>query len=380
MDADGDSRQRFLTPDAFARERVSSAAPPRGELLLVSCRSGERLAEGVLGAYRRLAGGEVGEYLPAIDFSFQDRETCARLDHDVHGADVYLFQSLHNPAREEPVDQNLMGLLVAGRTLREWGARHITAVLPYLAYARQDKPTRFQREPTTAKLVADLLLTAGIERVVAWHPHSALLRGFFPRESLVALEPLGLFLERYRDLDGRDDVVVVAPDAGAAGLASYFALALNVRHAIALKRRPAPGEAEISEVLGDLRGAKTVIILDDMIASGGTLHALVRRLAERWDVAEILVGVSHNLCLAPAYERLDDLHRNYRLREVLVTDSVPQTKEFRALPFLREESLTERLARAINALHYEQPLAGLFSSEPVHGTGEPLHSRQAASA
>jgi len=349
-------------------------------LLFASCRSGERLAEGVLSAYRRLAGSEVGEYLPALDFSFQDKETCARLDRDVHGADVYLFQSLHNPTREDPVDQNTMALLVAAHTLREWGARHVTAVLPYLAYARQDKPTRFQREPTTARLVADLLMTSGIERVVTWHPHSALARGFFRRDSLVALDPLGFFLERYREFDGHDDVVVVAPDAGAAALASYFAGALKVRHPMALKRRPVPGEAQITEVLGDLRGARTVIILDDIIASGGTLHALVRHISERWDVAEVLVGASHNLCLEAGYERLNDLHRNYRLREVLVTDSVPQTDEFRALPFLREESIAERLARAVNAAHYEQPLAGLFSSDPLQGRGEQMQTRQAASA
>jgi len=380
VDADNQSERGFVRPDDYARERAASAMPPRGELLMASCRAGERLAEGVLEAYQRLSGTQSAmrpAYLPAIDFAFSDRETCARLDRDVHGADAFLFQSLHNPRREEPIDQHLMALLVAARTLREWGARHVTAVVPYLAYARQDKPTRFQREPTTARLVADLVRSAGIERIVVWHPHSALARGFFG-DSLVALEPLGFFLEQYRDLDGRSDAVVVAPDAGAAGMVAHFSRALNVRSAIALKRRPVAGEAQISEVLGDLSGCRTAIVLDDMIASGGTLHALVRLLVERWDVAEVLVGASHNLCLDAAYERLQDLHHRYRLRELVITDSIPQTEAFRALPFVREHTLAEHLARAVNAIHYEQPLTAIFSTGPVVGARDTLQTRQTA--
>ncbi|MFW6180535.1 MAG: ribose-phosphate pyrophosphokinase-like domain-containing protein, partial [Spirochaetota bacterium] len=166
----------------------------RGELLIAACRSGSVLAEKTVRCYNQRYGrrdgegsreGRAGGEGPAVrhelnvDRSFSDSETGVRIQSQVSGADVFLFQGLYDPPRATPVDQNYLSFLIAARAFREHGARHVTAVLPYLAYGRQDKPTRFTREPTTARLMADLSSCAGIDRLVTWHPHSQQARGFY---------------------------------------------------------------------------------------------------------------------------------------------------------------------------------------------------------
>jgi len=137
------------------------AESPRGGLLIASCRSGSSLASEVAARFsNRLPGDRSGNeehlYLAEVDFRFSNSETCVRLERDISGRDVFLFQALFDPGCGQGVDHNYMAFLIAARTFREWGANHVTAVLPYLAYTRQDKPTRFTREPTTARLLADL--------------------------------------------------------------------------------------------------------------------------------------------------------------------------------------------------------------------------------
>lgn len=117
-------------------------------------------------------------YLENVDGQFSDSETFARLSQDVSGGDVYLFQGLLDPVSEQSVDQNYMAFLIAVRAFREWGANHVTGILPYLAYARQDKPTQYEREPATANLMADMSIAAGIDRLITWHPHSPRSRAF----------------------------------------------------------------------------------------------------------------------------------------------------------------------------------------------------------
>ena len=148
------------------------------------------------------------------------------------------------------------------------GANYVTAVLPYLAYARQDKPTRFEREPSIANLLADLSVEAGIDRLVTWHPHSPKVQGFYDQVPVVRLESHSFFVEVYRRFARRGDVILVAPDAGASGFVTRIARELNLNAAIASKYRPRPEEAVIHEVIGDFTGKTIAIVLDDMISRG----------------------------------------------------------------------------------------------------------------
>ena len=355
--------QGFITPERFAADQAQQVVSPRGRLLIASCRAGSDLAAKVTGRYRQLLqeAGSPSEilHLDNIDRRFADGETCARLDLHVDGYDVFLLQSLYDPTAGSVVDQNYMAFFIASRAFREHGAKHVTAILPYLAYGRQDKPTRFTREPTTARLMADLSLAAGIDRLVTWHPHARQTRGFYG-VPVDLPETVPFFTEEYERFAGRDDVIAVAPDAGASKLVTYFGRALNLKSAIASKYRPEPEQAVISEVIGDLADKRVAIILDDMVSSGGTVYAIVKKLVEETAIGQVYLGVSHNLCTDRARRRLVELHEDYHLQEMVVTDSIPQTGTFRALPLVSVRSLDDILARVINRIHYSQSVSELF--------------------
>lgn len=327
--------------------------PERGEVVLACCRSARALADRVARRVGRLVPG--ARVMPDVDFTFPDGETGVRLAFEVGGRDVFLLQCLFDPAAGG-VDRNYLALLVAARAFRESGAAHVTAMTPYLAYARQDKPTPGAIEPTTAKLLADFASTAGIDRLVAWHPHCAQIRGFYAPMPVAVPDPLPFFVREFSSFRGRRDTVAVAPDEGASRLVARFGRALGLRCAIASKHRPAAGHAEITEVIGDFTGARVAIVLDDMISSGSTVGALATALAERTPVREIRLAASHNLCRPAALEILRDLHRRRGLARVTVSDSIPQTPEFLALPFLEVRPLADRLAALVDAVHRGLPL------------------------
>lgn len=364
--------EEFLTPRKVAQEQAYRFVSPRGGLLIASCRSGSALARRVIRRYEDLLSEE-GErqevlYLEDIDFEFSDGETCVRLETDVNGHDVFLFQALQDPVSGRSVDRNYLAFLIAARAFREWGANRVTGVLPYLAYARQDKPTKFEREPTTAELMADLSLEAGLDRLVVWHPHTRRVHGFYGSVPVDGLSPVAMFTRQFASFRARDDVIVVAPDAGASKLIMHVARALNVSSAIASKYRPRPEQAQVSEIMGNFEGKDVAIVLDDMINTGGTVEATVKMLVEQKGIRVVHLAVSHNLCAQSALERLSSLHADYRLRSVSVTDSVPQTEPFRELQFLTVRSLSDPLCWAINRIHYNRSVDGLFA-RPI-GAGE----------
>jgi ribose-phosphate pyrophosphokinase len=354
----------FFTPEWFAREQGKRMAPPRGRLVIASCTSGTELASDVAERYRELLGKHGSEdgifSLYDVDFRFENSETCVRLARHVGGYDVFLFQSLVDPISGADVDHNYMAFLIAARTFREHGAHHVTAVLPYLAYSRQDKPTEFEREPTTARLMADLAVAAGIDRVIAWHPHCGQLHGFYGDVPVTFLSALSMFKEVFCRFEGRDDVIAVAPDAGASNFVLHFCRALKLTGAIASKFRPSPDESVITQIVGDFARKKVAIILDDELSTGGTVHALVRRLHEDYGIEEVYCAMSHNRCLAEARERLIHMHEKYGLRQVIVTNSIPQTPAFLELPFLSAEPLAEVLSRTINRIHYDRSVSEVF--------------------
>jgi ribose-phosphate pyrophosphokinase len=287
-----------------------------------------------------------------------------RLNSNVSGYDVFLFQALYAPACGRSVDQNYMAFMTAVRAFREWGANYVTGILPYLAYARQDKPTKFQREPTTAQLMADLAIEAGISRLVTWHPHTSQIHGFYGGVPVDALGPLPLFVEAFRRFEGRGDVIAVAPDAGASKLVTYFGRALDLQCAIASKHRPRREVAVITEMIGDFTGKRTAIVLDDMISSGGTVEAVIKELRDK-GVEEVFLGISHNLCREVAIERMNWLHDACNLQEVIVTNSVPQAHECEELPFVSVRCLSDTLTRVINRIHYNRAVTDVSNQLAV---------------
>lgn len=202
--------------------------------------------------------------------------------------------------------------------------------------------------------MADMSIEAGIDRLVVWNPHCDQIRGFYGSMPVNVLGSLPLYIDEYRRFQGREDAIAVAPDAGASKFAAHFGRALNLKCAVASKYRPRPEEAVISEIIGDFTGKKIAIILDDMISSGGTIYALIKKLVEEKGIEEIYLGISHNLCVGNAHDRLIDLYKNYHLKEMTVTNSIPQTAAFQSLPFVSIQCLSDILSRTINRIHYNQ--------------------------
>ncbi|MDP6041122.1 MAG: ribose-phosphate diphosphokinase [Candidatus Latescibacteria bacterium] len=333
----------------------------RGDLLIASCTAGTYLSKQVVEQYRTLqTNNEPLTYLENIDYRFANTETCVRLEEHVSGHDIFLFQSLCDPTGQSSVDQNYMAFLMAVRAFREHGASHITGILPYLAYGRQDKPTEFKREPTSARLMADLSIEAGIDRLITWHAHCGQIRGFYGSIPTNMLDPLSLFIDRFQKFRGQDDVIAVAPDAGASKLAMYFSQAMDLDCAIGSKFRPRPDEATLAQIVGDFSGKKTAIVVEDELSTGGTLKNLFEVLTEENGIESVYVGLSHNRCMPEARDRLLDLYDQGILKEIVVTDSMPQTEDFENLPFLSICSLSDPLTRVINRIHNNRSVSEVF--------------------
>ena len=357
----------FYTPEHYAQSQRRKMETARGRLMIASCCSGSQLSTQIVERYNQLLrkadSNETIQYLDNIDHRFSDSETTVRLNEHVSGYDVFLVQSLYNPESRQSVDQNYMAFLIAARTFRENGARHVTGVLPYLAYARQDKPTKFMREPTTAKLMADLSISTGIDRMISWHPHSDQLHGFYSATPVNLMDPLALFVEEFKKYSNRNDVIAVAPDAGASKFVINLGNAMNIPSAIASKVRPEPEKVITRNIIGNFSGKRTALILDDMISSGGTIYSLAEKLVKEKNIQEITIGVSHNLCSVSALEKMNDLYQNYNLKQLMVTDSIPQTKDFKELPYIKIKSLADTLSRTINRIHYNRSVSQVFYNE-----------------
>jgi ribose-phosphate pyrophosphokinase len=202
--------------------------------------------------------------------------------------------------------------------------------------------------------MADLSIAAGIERLITLQPHAAQIHGFYGTTPVTVLEMVPLFVERYHDFQHRNDVIVVAPDAGAAKWVQQFCQMLGLPVALAAKFRPRPEEAAFSAILGDFSGKRVALILDDIISSGGTIYELARKLIEEKGIKEVYLGVAHNLCSRAAILRLSELQADGYLQEVFVTNSIPQTAEFSAQPFVTIHDLSDTLCQLIGRIHHNQ--------------------------
>jgi ribose-phosphate pyrophosphokinase len=317
---------------------------PQKRLMLFSGRSHLELAERI---GERL-GVELGEV--AIG-SFANGETYCRFEESIRGADVFLVQT-----GCEPVDRNLMELLIMIQAAKLASAKRITAVVPWYPYARQDRKAR-PREPITARLVADLLQTAGVDRVLTMDLHAGQIQGFFsvPVDHMIALP---LFAQHFRDqgLTG-DGVVSVAPDAGRAKMAVKFAEILGADFAIMHKTRPKPDEASVTEVTGNVRG-KIAIVGDDVIMTGGTLLAGARALRDA-GATSVYVFATHAIFAKDSLERFRDAEE---IDGLVVTDTIPMD------PIARPENVTVLtvsgvLAETIMNVFADESVSAIFQGE-----------------
>jgi len=278
---------------------------------------------------------------------FSDGEIAININEMVRGSDVFVIQSTSNP-----VNNNLMELLIMIDALKRASASRITAVMPYFGYARQDRKSK-ARDPISAKLVADLLTTAGADRVLTMDLHAAQIQGFFniPVDHLKGGRLLAeYYIEKF---PVRDDVVVVSPDLGSVTRARDFAAKLDVPIAIIDKRRPKPNVSEVMNIIGDIKG-KTCILLDDMIDTAGTITNGAHALAERGAKA-VYACCTHGVLSGPAMERL----QNCPIEELVTLDTIVIPEE-RKIPKIKTISVASLFAEAIKRIYNDTSLSELF--------------------
>ncbi len=277
---------------------------------------------------------------------FSDGEISITLPNTVRGKDVFIVQSTSSP-----VNDNLMELLIMIDACKRASAGRITAVMPYFGYARQDRKAR-PRDPITAKLVADILTSAGADRVLTMDLHAAQIQGFFeiPVDHLYGAPLLAKYFKNRMN----EDWVVVSPDVGSVGRARNFASRVNATLAIVDKRRPKANAIEVMNVIGDVKGKKCLMV-DDMIDTAGTIvqgaEALVKNGA-----AEVYACCTHGVLSGPAMERLT----NSPIKEVAVLNTINMPDEVKNNPKIKVISVAKLIAKAIATVYADTSLSAIY--------------------
>lgn len=282
--------------------------------------------------------------------TFSDGEISVNIGESVRGADVFIVQSTCSP-----VNNNLMELLIMIDAFKRASAGRITAVMPYYGYARQDRKAK-SRDPITAKLVADLLTTAGADRVLTMDLHAAQIQGYFniPVDHLVGSPILANYFVD-KGLADQDDVVVVSPDLGSVTRARKFADKLHAPIAIIDKRRPKANVSEIMNIIGDIEG-KRCILIDDMIDTAGTITNAANALKEL-GAKNVYACCTHGVLSGPAFERIN----NSAIEELVMLNTIKLPEGVDKEKF-KSISVAPIFAEAIRRIYDDEPISKLFEA------------------
>lgn len=281
---------------------------------------------------------------------FSDGEVAVNIGEVVRGSDVFIIQSTC-----APVNDNLMELLIMIDALKRASAGRITAVMPYFGYARQDRKAK-ARDPISAKLVANLITTAGADRVLTMDLHATQLQGFFdiPLDHLEGVPLLAeYFKKKFKNFD---DVVIVSPDVGSVTRSRKVAERLDAPLAIIDKRRPKANVCEIMNIIGDVRDKK-VILVDDLIDTGGTIVNAVKALVDM-GAKEVYACCTHAVLSGPAIERINSSH----LKEFIILNTIPLTEE-KKIEKIKAISVASIFAEAIERIYGDMSISTLFTQQ-----------------
>ncbi len=316
---------------------------PTHDIKLFAGRSNMKLAEEIA----QYLGTTVG---PMIVKNFADGEIYVQVQESIRGDDVFIVQPVCNP-----VNENLMELLIIIDAFKRASAKSITAVIPYYGYARQDRKTS-GREAITAKLVADLLTTAGADRILAMDLHTGQIQGFFNIlvDHIYSTSVVVDYMKKLRI--PKDELVIVSPDMGGVTRSRYFAKQMNCPMAIIDKRRNRHNEAIAVNIIGDIKD-KTCIMFDDIIDTAGTICGAAQLLKDK-GAKDVYVCATHPVFSGPALERLEKAP----IKEVVVTNTIPLNQNF--LPEkITQLSVAPLLGEAISRIHDGESVSSLFGFE-----------------
>ncbi|MFC3153133.1 ribose-phosphate pyrophosphokinase [Litoribrevibacter euphylliae] len=278
---------------------------------------------------------------------FSDGEIQVELNENVRGKDVFIVQSTCVPTND-----NIMELIIMADALRRASAARITAVVPYFGYARQDRRPRSARVPISARVVADMMQTSGIDRVLTMDLHADQIQGFFsiPVDNIYGSPVLLDDIER----QDYQKLTVVSPDVGGVVRARALAKLLGDELAIIDKRRPRANEAEIMHIIGDVEG-RTCILIDDMVDTAGTLCQAAAALKSR-GAEKVVAYCTHPVLSGPAVERLNSSH----VDELVVTDTIPLSETAANSPRIRQLSISGLLAESVRRISNEESISAMF--------------------
>ena len=293
---------------------------------------------------------EMGQHLGNAEVgAFSDGENFVSIYETVRGSDVFVVQSTC-----APVNDNLMEMLIMIDAFKRASAGRITAVIPYFGYARQDRKTK-PRDPISAKLVANMIATAGADRVLTMDLHASQIQGFFdiPVDNLLG-NPI--FTEHFEQRFGHDaeGTIVVSPDVGSVARARAFAQKLGMGLAIVDKRRQKANSSEVMNIIGDVRG-KRVILFDDMVDTGGSLCGAAQAMVELGGATEVYACASHGVLSGPAVERIE----KSVLKELIFLDTVPPRPDVKC-DKIKYLSVAHMFAEAIERIYEEVSVSKLF--------------------
>ncbi|MCK7598347.1 ribose-phosphate pyrophosphokinase [Microbulbifer sp. CAU 1566] len=283
----------------------------------------------------------------AVVKRFSDGEIAVEITDNVRGRDVFVVQSTC-----QPTNRNIMELILLVDALRRASAGRITAVVPYFGYARQDRRVRSQRVPISAKVVADMMVSVGIDRVLTVDLHAEQIQGFFdvPVDNVYGSSVLLDDIER----QNYEDLVVVSPDIGGVVRARAVAKSLDCDLAIIDKRRPAANVAEVMNIIGEVSG-RTCLLVDDMVDTAGTLCNAASALKEH-GATKVVAYCTHPVLSGKAIENLN----NSVMDELVVTDSIPLGDKMKLAPKIRQLTLSAMLAESMRRISNEESLSAMF--------------------
>ena len=282
--------------------------------------------------------------------TFSDGEITVSLFESVRGSDCFIIQSTC-----APVNNNIMEMLIMIDAMKRASAARITAVIPYFGYARQDRKAK-ARDPISAKLVADLITTAGADRVLTMDLHVPQIQGFFniPVDHLLGAPVLSNYLKD-RIGDNVDEYVAVSPDLGSVTRARTFATRLGCPLAIVDKRRQKANVSDVMNIIGDVRGKK-VILIDDMVDTAGTLCNSAQALIDKGGATEVIACATHGVLSGPAIERL----QNSCIKELILLDTIPLPPE-KAIPKITLLPVAPLFAEAIERIYEDKPVSTMYT-------------------
>ena len=313
------------------------------EIKVFAGNSNPELAEHICSElYRTLGKADVAQ--------FADGECSVSVFEPVRGKDVFIVQSTCNH-----VNDNLMELLIMIDAMRRASAGRITAVIPYFGYARQDRKAK-SRDPISAKLVANLITTAGADRVLTMDLHAAQIQGFFdiPVDNLLGSH---LFVKHFVNMFGKgnEDVMVFSPDVGSTARVRAFSMKLGVNMAIVDKRREKANQSEVMNIIGNVEG-KTCILLDDIVDTAGSLCGAAKAISEIGGAKKVYACATHGVLSGPAIERIE----NSCIEELLLLDTIPYPSDKPACSKIRYISTAPVFAEAIRRIYEEVSISNLF--------------------